>query len=39
MLRAAVAGAANDSLDASPSSTAETQTVRADLRATVLLEP
>ncbi|MDE7547054.1 SIMPL domain-containing protein [Acetobacter fabarum] len=39
MLRAAVAGAANDSIGSSPSSTAEAQTVRADLRATVLLEP
>ncbi|MFT9418521.1 SIMPL domain-containing protein [Acetobacter sp.] len=39
MLRAAVAGVANDAAGASPSSTAEAQTVRADLRATVLLEP
>ncbi|WP_338332345.1 SIMPL domain-containing protein [Acetobacter sp. LMG 32666] len=39
MLRAAPAGIANDSISDSPSSTAETQTVRADLRATVLLAP
>ncbi|NHO56868.1 DUF541 domain-containing protein [Acetobacter lambici] len=39
MLRAASAGIANDSVGYSPSSTAENQTVRADLRATVLLAP
>lgn len=39
MLRAAAAAGQSDAVGYSPSSTAENQTVRADLRATVLLTP